>query len=53
MTAVIEEVTVLHVRCPECGGSTQTFTSRREAEAAADGHDEKWHVPVYDDELVP
>ena len=50
MTAEIAEALVLEVSCRECGWTTGPFfDSRRDAEAAADEHDARWHTPLSDD----
>ena len=53
MSAQIAETIIFDAHCPECGGSAAQFTNRSDAETAATEHDAEWHVPVFDDELVP
>jgi hypothetical protein len=49
MTAEIAEALVLDVTRRDCGTTEGPFTSRSEAEAAADDHDARWHTPLSDD----
>lgn len=52
MSAQIAEVTFYEVYCPDCGGKPEQFFTRSTAEEAATDHDDQWHAPVFDDELV-
>jgi len=53
MSALIEEVVVFDVHCPDCSTlPVAQFDSRSDAEEAANDHDMEWHSPVFDDELV-
>lgn len=52
MLALIEEVVMFDVHCPDCGGPAAQYNSRSKAEEAANDHDAEWHIPILDDELV-
>lgn len=55
MSALIEEVVVFDVTCPDPGCNkaiAEGITVRSEAEFIAQSHDDTWHVPAFDDELV-
>jgi hypothetical protein len=53
MPAEVIETVLADVNCAECGWSHGEPVQKDEARLLADAHNELWHVPVFDDELVP
>lgn len=55
MSALIEEVTVFDVTCPDPGCTrliAEGITARSEAEIVASSHDATWHAPILEDVLA-